>query len=190
MFFRPLVIDVFLTFELCSPMFFSSFGHRCFFDPCHTQTTSFYFIWPSLQSREYAFICTDKVLHMLIRLAFSNPFDWYIITIYKYSFSDNILSKYFWTIYVIVSKNLEKYAFFNKIRFFPKRNNWQLGKYLIYIQQMKLYRMCDSNFPHVHFYFFRFFSSNGTIRAQLTHICFLFRIKYYFHTHPSHPHPS
>ena len=31
--------------------------------------------------------------------------------------------------------------------------------------------MYDSNFLHIDFYFFRFFSSNGTIRAQFTHIC-------------------
>jgi hypothetical protein len=35
---------------------------------------------------------------------------------------------------------------------------------------MELYRMYDSNFFHIDFYFFRFFSSNRTIPAQFTHI--------------------
>jgi hypothetical protein len=67
-----------------------------------------------------------------------------------------------------VSRNLEKYAVFDKTRFFPKRKNWQLGKYLIYILSTELYRMHHSNVLHIHFYFFRFFTSNGTIPAQFT----------------------
>ena len=65
---------------------------------------------------------------------------------------------------------LKKVHFFHKTRFFPKRKNWQLGKYLIYRQLIELYRMHNSNLLYIHFYFFRFFTSNGTIRAQFTHI--------------------
>jgi len=50
-----------------------------------------------------------------------------------------------------------------------------LGKHLIYIQQMKLYLMYYSNLLHIHFYFFRIFSSNRTIRAQFTHLHFNLR---------------
>jgi hypothetical protein len=78
----------------------------------------------------FAFICADKLLHMLIRFTFSNPFDWYIITIYKYSFSVNIFSKYFWTIYFIVSKNHGKYAFFNKMSFFSETKQLTVRKIL------------------------------------------------------------
>jgi hypothetical protein len=62
-----------------------------------------------------------------------------------------------------------------KLDFCPKRNNWQLGKYLIYIQPTELYRTHGSNILHMHFTLFRFFPSNGAIRAQFTHICHFFR---------------
>jgi hypothetical protein len=107
---------------------------------------------------------------MSIRFSFSKAFDWYIITIYKLYFvilfGQNI-SKIIYFLHQEISENMH---FLNKTPFFSKRKIWQLGKYLIYIQQIELYRMYGSNFPHIHFYFFRFFSSNGTIRAQFTHI--------------------
>jgi len=56
----------------------------------------------------------------------------------------------------------------NFFLFFPKRKTWQLGKYLIYIQPMELYRMYNSNLLHIDFYVFRFFSSNRTMAAQFT----------------------
>jgi hypothetical protein len=106
----------------------------------------------------FSFICADKLLHMLIRFAFSNPFDWYIITIYKYSFSDNILSKYFWTIYFIVSKNHGKYAFFNKMSFFFRNETTQSSQNTWFIYNKWSYIECAPEiFPMFTFTFFDFF---------------------------------
>jgi hypothetical protein len=88
---------------------------------------------------------------------------------HKYSFSDDILSKYFCTIYLIVSKNLGIYVFFNKIRFFPETKQLTVGKILdLYTTNEALSNVRLKISPYS-LLFVSIFLSNRTIRAQFTH---------------------
>jgi hypothetical protein len=55
---------------------------------------------------------------------------------------------------ILFCQKILEHSFTWITRFFLKRKNWHLGKHLIYTQQRKLYRMCASNFLHIHFHFF------------------------------------
>jgi hypothetical protein len=70
---------------------------------------------------------------------------------------------------LIVSKNLGKYAFFNKIRFFPEAKQLTVGKILdLYTTNEALSNVRLKISPYS-LLFVSIFLSNRTIRAQFTH---------------------
>ncbi len=99
----------------------------------------------------YAYICTYTVLHMRTRFTFSKAFDWYIIRIYKLSF---YFVKIVLKLCVLLCQEiLETMHFVIKLHFFLKWQNWQLGKYLIYIQLIELYWIYNANLLYTHIFF-------------------------------------